>query len=102
MTCLSLQAAMYQNIGNISVVGVTFDSNVATGSGGGLYQNSFAGDACPLLHNNARQLRAVVDGRYSLQCQLQLLLSQQPVMFNYSQCSLLCSTVVATQSDSIT
>ena len=38
-----LQAAMYQNIGNINVTGVLFDSNVATGSGGGLYQNSFAG-----------------------------------------------------------
>ena len=36
---------MYQNIGNISVVDVVFDSNVATGSGGGLYQNSFAGEA---------------------------------------------------------
>lgn len=41
---LPLQAAMYQNIGNISVVDVVFDSNVATGSGGGLYQNSFAGE----------------------------------------------------------
>lgn len=50
--CLLMQAAMYQNIGNISVVGVTFDSNVATGSGGGLYQNSFAGDALPLLHSD--------------------------------------------------
>ena len=47
---LLLQAAMYQNIGNISVVGVTFDSNVATGSGGGLYQNSFAGEVKVLLH----------------------------------------------------
>ena len=47
---LLLQAAMYQNIGNISVVGVTFDSNVATGSGGGLYQNSFAGEVKALLH----------------------------------------------------
>lgn len=35
---------MYQNIGNISVIDVVFDSNVATGSGGGLYQNSFAGE----------------------------------------------------------
>ena len=47
-----MQAAMYQNIGNISVVGVTFDSNVATGSGGGLYQNSFAGEATALLQTH--------------------------------------------------
>lgn len=38
-----LQAGMYQNIGNINVTGVVFDSNIATGSGGGLFQNSFAG-----------------------------------------------------------
>lgn len=61
---------MYQNIGNISVVGVTFDSNVATGSGGGLYQNSFAGDALPLLHSDTGPLRAVANRLHNLQCQL--------------------------------
>ena len=38
-----MQAALYQNVGNINVTGVVFDTNVATGSGGGLYQNAFAG-----------------------------------------------------------
>ena len=52
---LLLQAGMYQNIGNISVVGVIFDSNVATGSGGGLYQNSFAGEAAALLRTHLGQ-----------------------------------------------
>ena len=50
---LTMQAAMYQNIGNITVAGVLFDTNIATGSGGGLYQNSFAGSVqnCSFTNN---------------------------------------------------